>query len=138
MSHKTIYPTFATGYDPQANETAEQSVGLIKFLAARALASANLDHASWSYAVRYAAQSLMCHALQKTQRSLPFGATVVTQVLGHRQVKFPTPKSMTGRLIFWDHLGDQISHIFVHLEKILISQLSIEAVCLSSSHQEST
>ena len=40
----------------------------------------------------------------------PKDAIVVTQVLGHRQVKFPTPRS-TGRLHFWDHLGDQISHI---------------------------
>ena len=57
---------------PQANGTAERSVGLVKSLAARALASANLDKVYWSYAVRYAAQSLMSHALQKTQRSLPF------------------------------------------------------------------
>ena len=31
-------------------------------------------------------------------------ATVVTHVLGHREVKFPTPRSMTGRPPFWDHL----------------------------------
>ena len=30
-----------------------------------------------SYAVRHAAQSLLCHALQKTQKSLPFGSTVL-------------------------------------------------------------
>ena len=56
---------------------------------------------------------------------------MVTQVLGHREVKFPTPRSMTGRvwdhlgdprsmtgrLLFWDHLGDQISHILCPSKK---------------------
>ena len=111
QNHKTIYHTFATGYDPQANGTVERPVGLIKSLAARALASANLEHVYWSHAARCVAQSLLCHALQKTQRSSLFGATVVTQVLGHREVKNPTPRSMTGRLLFWDQLDDQISHI---------------------------
>ena len=45
------------------------------------------------------------------QKSLPLGASVVAQVLGHRDVKFPEPRSITGRLLFWDHLNDQISHI---------------------------
>ena len=54
---------------------------------------------------------MLCHALQKTQRSLPFGATVAAQVLGHRDIKFPESRSMTGRLLHWDHLRDQISHI---------------------------
>ena len=70
-NHKTIDHTFTFGYDPQANGTAERSVGLLKALAARSLASAGLGHEYWSYAVRYASQSLLCHALQKTQRSLP-------------------------------------------------------------------
>ena len=30
-NHKSIYHTLTTGYDPQANDTAERSVGLIKF-----------------------------------------------------------------------------------------------------------
>ena len=110
-NHKTIDHTFTSGYDPQANGTAERSVGLIKSLAARALSSSSLDPGYWSYAVRYAAQSLLCHALQKTQKSLPFGSTVVAQVLGHREVKFPEPRSLTGRLLFWDHLRDQVSHV---------------------------
>ena len=62
-SHKSIYHTLTTGYDPQANGTAERSVGLIKSLAARALSSSGLDPSYWSYAVRYAAQSLICSAL---------------------------------------------------------------------------
>ena len=70
-NHKMIDHTFTSGYDPQANGTAERSVGLIKSLAARALSSSSLDPGYWSYAVRYAAQSLLCHALQKTQKSLP-------------------------------------------------------------------
>ena len=82
--YKTIYHTLTTGYDPQPNGAAERSVGLIRSLATRALASANLEQMYWSCAVRYVAQSLLCHALQKAQRSLPFGTTVVTQVLGHR------------------------------------------------------
>ena len=110
-NHKTIDHTFTSGYDPQANGTAERSVGLLKALAARSLASAGLGHEYWSYAVRYASQSLLCHALQKTQRSLPFGATVAAQVLGHRDIKFPESRSMTGRLLYWDHLRDQISYI---------------------------
>ena len=36
-NHKSIYHTLTTGYDPQANGTAERSAGLIKSLAARAL-----------------------------------------------------------------------------------------------------
>ena len=81
-NHKSIHHSFTSGYDPQSNGTAERSVGLIKSLASRALATAELDSSYWSYAVRYASQSLLCHALQKKQRSLPFGTTVVAQVLG--------------------------------------------------------
>ena len=110
-SHHTIYHTFASGYDPQANGTAERAVGLIKSLAARALATANLDSTYWSYSVRYASQCLLCHALQLRQRSLPFGSTVVAQVLGHRDIKFPDRRSITGRLLYWNHLEDQISYI---------------------------
>ena len=51
MNRKTSYHTLTTGHDPQANGTAERSVGLIKPLAARALASASLDHVCWSYVV---------------------------------------------------------------------------------------
>ena len=110
-NHKSIHHSFTSGYDPQSNGTAERSVGLIKSLASRALASAELDSSYWSYAVRYASQSLLCHALQKKQRSLPFGATVVAQVLGHRDVKFPAFRSITGRLLYFDHLNDQVSYI---------------------------
>ena len=90
--------------------SAERAVGLIKSLAARALATANLDSTYWSYSVRYASQCLLCHALQLRQRSLPFGSTVVAQVLGHRDIKFPDRKSITGRLLYWNHLEDHISY----------------------------
>ena len=43
--------------------------------------------------------------------SLLFGTTVAAQVLGHKDVKFPHPRSFTGRLLFWDHLNDQVSYI---------------------------
>ena len=110
-NHRTIHHSFTTGYDPQANGTAERTVGLIKSLAARCLANASLDGSYWSFAVRYAAQSLLCRALQLKQRSLPFGTSVVAQVLGHRDVKFPTPRSLIGRLLFYDHINDQSSYI---------------------------
>ena len=72
-NHRTIHHSFTTGYDPQANGTAERTVGLIKSLAARCLATASLDGSYWSFAVRYAAQSPPCRALQLKRRSLPFG-----------------------------------------------------------------
>ena len=92
-------------------ELQERSVGLIKSLAARSLCTSGLDSTYWSYAVRYAAQSLLCQALQIRQKSLPFGASVVAQVLGHRDIKFPQPRSLTGRLLFWDHLHDGTSYV---------------------------
>ena len=100
---KTIDHTFTSGYDPQANGTAERSVGLIKSLAARALSASSLD-AGYSTVIG----PTRCHALQKTQKSLPFGRTVVAQVLD-RDVKFPEPRSFAGRLLFWNHLRDQVS-----------------------------
>ena len=113
--HKTIHHSFTSGCDPQSDGTAERSVGLIKALAARALATAHLDLSHWSYATRYAAQSLICHSLQKRQLSIPFGTTVAAQVLGHKDVKFPHPRSFTGRLLFWDHLNDQVSYLLLLL-----------------------
>ena len=40
-----------------------------------------------------------------------FGSTVVAQVLGHRDVKFLDSRSITGRLLYWDHLRDQVSYV---------------------------
>ena len=90
---KGIYHTLTTGYDPQANGTAERTVGLLKAISARCLSSASLDESYWSYAVRYAAQSLLCAALQKPQRSPPFGAQVVAQALGHGLIKYPQQRA---------------------------------------------
>ena len=76
LSHrKGIYHTMTTGYDPQANGTAERTVGLTKAISARCLSSSGLGGEYWSYAVRYAAQSLICAALQKARR---------LHLLGHR------------------------------------------------------
>ena len=108
---KGIYHTLTSGYDPQANGTAERAVGLLKALSARCLSSAGLSKDYWSYAVRYAAQSLICAALQKKQRSPPFGAQVIAQALGHDKIKYPLERSIVGRLLFWDHLSDQGSYI---------------------------
>ena len=73
-----------------------------------------MDSESWSYAVRYAAQSLICASLQRPQRSPPFGSQVIAQALGHGMIKFPTERSVSGRLLFWDHLSDQGSCILCH------------------------
>ena len=112
-NHKSIYHAFTSGNDPQANGTAERAVGLVKYLAVRALSTAQLDSSYWSYSVRYVAQSLLCHALQRQQRSLPFGSSVVAQDLDHKKIRFPDSRTVTGRLLFWDHMQDQVSYILV-------------------------
>ena len=45
--------------------------------------------------------------LYKRLRSLYLLAVLWLQALGHREVKFPEPRSITGRLLFWDRLRDQ-------------------------------
>ena len=110
-NHRSIYHTLTTGYDPQANGTAERSVGLMKALSARCLATSGLPQEFWSYAVKYAAQSLLCSALQKKQRSPAFGSQVIAQVLNHKKVKYPEQRSISGRLLYWDQLQDQLSYL---------------------------
>ena len=130
VNHKAIYHTFTSGYDAQANGTAERAVGLIKSLAARALSTSSLDVSYWSYAVRYASQSLLCHALQRRQRSLPFATSVVAQVLGYKEIRFPNSRTIFGRLLFWDHLSDQVSYILCPPGENLWSLLFTRLVCL--------
>ena len=110
-NHRSIYHTLTSGYDPQANGTAERSVGLMKALSSRCLTASGLSQEFWSYAVRYAAQSLLCSSLQRKQKSPPFGSSVIAKVLGHKDVKYPEPRSISGRLLYWDHLQDQLSYI---------------------------
>eukprot|EP00971_Amphidinium_carterae_P260843 5174721-Amphidinium_carterae.1 len=75
----TRYPqvlhTHTRGYDPQANGTAERGVGMMKTLVLRSLNHSKLTGEFWSFAALYAAQSLLCKALQRKQRSPPFGST---------------------------------------------------------------
>ena len=52
-NHRSIYHTLTTGYDPQANGTAERSVGLMKALSARCLTTSGLPQEFWGYAVKY-------------------------------------------------------------------------------------
>ena len=110
-NHRSIYHTLITEYDPKANGTAERSVRLMKALGARCLTTSGLPQEFWGYAVRYAAQSLLCSSLQRKQRSPPFGSQVIAQVLGHRKVKYPEQRSITGRSLYWDHLQDQLSYL---------------------------
>eukprot|EP00971_Amphidinium_carterae_P211866 4204331-Amphidinium_carterae.1 len=64
----TRYPqvllTHTKGYDPQASGTAERGVGMIKALVLRSLTHSGLPKEFWSFASVYAAQSLLCCALQ--------------------------------------------------------------------------
>ena len=64
-NHRSIYHTLTTVYDPQANGAAERYVGLMKALSARCLTTSGLPQEFWGYAVKYAAQSLLCSSLQK-------------------------------------------------------------------------
>ena len=73
-------------------------------------------HMSSSYAVKYAAQSLLCASLLRKQRSPPFGSQVIAQVLGHKKVRYPEPRTMAGRLLYWDHLQDQPSYLLCQPE----------------------
>ena len=116
-NHRSIYHTLTTGYDPQANGTAERSVGLMKALSARCLTTSGLPQEFWGYAVKYAAQSLLCSALQRKQKSPPFGSQVIAQVLNHRKVKYPEQRSISGRLLYWDHLQDQLSYLLCPSEE---------------------
>ena len=89
----------------------------MKALSARCLTTSGLPQEFWSYAVKYAAQSLLCSALQKKQKSPPFDSQVIAQVLNHKKVKYPEQRSISGRLLYWDHLQDQLSYLLCPSEE---------------------
>ena len=39
-------------------------------------------------------------------------------VLDHKRIKFTQAKSITGRLLYWDHLQDQVSYLLCHGEDV--------------------
>ena len=49
--------------------------------------------------------------LYNDSRDPPFGSQVIAQALGHGNIKYPTERSVIGRLMLWDHLSDQGSFI---------------------------
>ena len=80
------------------------------------------DYQFWGYAVKYAAQSLLCSSLQRKQKSPPFESQVIAQVLEHKKVKYPEQRSIPGRLLYWDHLQDQLSYLLCPPEEESESQ----------------
>eukprot|EP00971_Amphidinium_carterae_P196502 3899654-Amphidinium_carterae.1 len=86
-----------------ANETAERGVGMVKTLVLRSLTHSKLPREFWSFAALYAAQSLLCKALQRKQRTPPFGATVIARRL-KPATRIGVKRGIEGRLLFWDHL----------------------------------
>ena len=112
-TQKGIRLTTTAGYEPQSNGTAERAVGLIKSVASRCLHHAQLPHCCWNFAVQYAAQCFLLSALQQRQISPPFGSPVVAQVVNPKGERFPEGKSIEGRLLFWDHMHDKSSFLFV-------------------------
>ena len=72
--------------------------------------------------------SLLCHALQRHQRSLPFGSLVVAQELDHKNIKFADSRAVIGRLLFWDHMQDQVSYILVPPGDGIIDHLVYHAI----------
>ena len=83
----------------------------MKALASRCLSASGSGSQFWSFSVLSAAQALICSALQKEQKAPPFGTTVICQPLDHTKVKFPEPRSVSGRLLFWDLLSDSCSYL---------------------------
>ena len=103
---------------------------MIKALAGRALATAHVDPSSWSYAARYAAQSLICHALQKRHLSLPcdysFSTSTWTQ-----GCQIPHPRSFAGRILFGT-ISMTKCHTYFALQTMLpLTLVSTKQVCQS-------
>ena len=46
-----------------------------------------------------------------------FGSQVIAQVLNHKKVKYPEQRSISGRLLYWDHLQHQLSYLLCPAEE---------------------
>eukprot|EP00971_Amphidinium_carterae_P041801 821537-Amphidinium_carterae.1 len=83
---------------------------MVKTLVLRSLTHSKLPREFWSFAALYAAQSLLCKALQRKQRSPPFGSTVIARRL-KPATRLGAKRGIEGRLLFWDHLFSSQSFI---------------------------
>ena len=69
-NHRSIYHTLTTGYDPQANGTAERSVGLMKALSARCLTTSGLPQGVMQLSMLHRASSAHPFRRSKDHRLL--------------------------------------------------------------------
>ena len=107
--HK-IYQTFTSGYDPQSNGTAEHAVGLVKSLAARALASAQLDCSYWSYSAD------MLLSLYCVMRFNDINGLYVLVLMWLPRSSITRRSSFLTHVHLlvvysWDHTQDQVSYV---------------------------
>eukprot|EP00971_Amphidinium_carterae_P225610 4474362-Amphidinium_carterae.1 len=83
---------------------------MIKTLVLRSLTDSKLPREFWSFAALCAAQSLLCKALQRKQRSPPFGSTVIARRL-KPATRLGVKRGVEGRLLFWDRLFSSQSFV---------------------------
>ena len=111
-NHNSIFHTFTSGYDPQALGTSELAVGLVKSLAAKALATAQLDPSYWSYSVRLSdiLLSLTVSRASTTSKVFTLGSLVVVQELDHKRIKLPESRSCWSFALLGSHARSSVLH----------------------------